>query len=443
MALLSKSRSGVEEVSPLTLKLLKGWKHIWTSENRWGIGVREIFAALGPGFLVSVGYMDPGNWGTNLAAGAGYGYTLLWVILASNLIAIFLQISAAKLGIATGKDLAQLIREHFPRPFANAFGATAIIAIMATDLAEILGGALGFNILFGIPLFPAAILTGMIVMGLLALSRWGFRKLEYVIIGFVSIIGLAYVYETTLIRPDWGQIALHTVVPQFSAGSILVAVGILGATVMPHNVFLHSFLAPLRLSSPEATLLERKKVFRLAKIDTIAALNVAFFVNAAMLVVAGAIFYKHVDPATLDLQTASATLTPILGGLASLAFGIGLLASGLSSSTTGTIAGQIVLRGFLNMKVKMWIWRIITLLPALLVTSPLFHISSVEILVISQVILSLQLPFTMGALVILTSRKKIMGAFVNSRLTQAFNILLVVLVTALNVWLLYSYLPIA
>jgi manganese transport protein len=434
MALLSRSREKVEYISPLGLRLLKSWRRL--RNNRWGIGIREILGALGPGFLISVGYMDPGNWGTNLAAGAGFGYELLWVILISNIIAIFLQISSAKLGIATGKDLAQLIREQFPRPVVAFFGITTALAVMATDLAEVLGGALGFNILFGIPLFISALLTGAIVMGLLGLSRWGFRRVEYVIIGMVSIIGLAYVYETILIRPDWSQALFHVVVPQFSAGSILVGVGILGATVMPHNVFLHSHLAPQRLSVPDAKPQERRKVLRLAKIDTIAALNVAFFVNAAMLIVAGTVFFQHADPATLSLQTAYVTLKPALGMLAAAAFGIGLLASGLSSSTTGTLAGQVVLQGFLGKRVEMWIWRLMTMVPALVVIA--LNISSVEVLVISQVILSMQLPFTMAALVVLTCRGDLMGEFVNTRLTTAVNIAIVLIVTALNVVLLYT-----
>ena len=398
--------------------------------------MREILGALGPGFLISVGYMDPGNWGTNLAAGAGFGYELLWVILLSNIIAIFLQISSAKLGIATSKNLAQLIREQFPRPVVAFLGISAAIAVMATDLAEVLGGALGFNILFHIPLFFSALLTGAIVMGLLGLSRWGYRKIEYVIIGLVSVIGLTYVYETLLIRPDWSQVALHTFIPQISSGSILVAVGILGATVMPHNVFLHSSLALSRLSGPDASMNERRKVLRLAKIDTVAALNVAFFVNAAMLIVAGTVFFQHIDPVDLSLQTAYVTLTPALGALAALAFGIGLLASGLSSSTTGTMAGQIVLQGFSGKKIEMWVWRLLTMVPALVTIA--LNISSVEVLVISQVILSLQLPFTMVAVMLLTGRRELMGELVNGRYTSIVNMLICLVVTVLNVVLLYT-----
>lgn len=435
MALLSKARNKVAYDTPIHMRLLSTWERSWGGENRWGLGLRDVLKALGPGFLVSVGYMDPGNWGTNLAAGAGFGYQLLWVILVSNVVAIFLQIAAAKLGIATGKDLAYLIREQFPRPIANFLGITSIGAIMATDLAEILGGALGFNILFKIPLFPGALLTGAIVMVLLALSRYGLRKIEYLIMGFVSIIGLAYVYETALLHPDWGAIGLHTLVPQVSSGSILVAVGILGATVMPHNIFLHSYLGPQRLPQG-ATPVERHKVLRLAKIDTIAALNVAFFVNAAMLVVAGAVFFGHVSANNLDLQTAYVTLIPILGVFAGLAFGIGLLASGLSSTITGTLAGQVVLQGFLNKSVPMWLWRSITLIPALIVIS--FNISSVTVLVMSQVVLSLQLPFTIVSLIVLSRRRDLLGEFANTRWLTAVHVLIALVVISLNVWLLYS-----
>ncbi len=434
MALLTQSRNKVGYSTPKSLRVFEVWQHL--KNNPWGIGVREILGALGPGFLVSVGYMDPGNWGTNLAAGAGFGYELLWVILLSNIIAIFLQISSAKLGIATGKDLAQLIREQFPRPVVAFLGISAAIAVMATDLAEVLGGALGFNILFHIPLFISALLTGAIVLCLLMLSRWGYRKIEYIIIGLVSVIGLTYVYEMLLIRPDWSQVALHTLIPQVSAGSILVAVGILGATVMPHNVFLHSSLALSRLSGPDASMSERRKVLRLAKIDTVAALNVAFFVNAAMLIVAGTVFFQRINPADLSLQTAFVTLTPALGVLAALVFGIGLLASGLSSSTTGTMAGQIVLQGFSGKKIEMWVWRLLTLVPALVIIA--FNVSSVEVLVISQVILSLQLPFTMVAVMLLTNRRDLMGELVNGRYMSIVNILICLAVTVLNVLLLYT-----
>lgn len=434
MALLSQSRDKVGYATPRTIGILNGLKKL--QNNRWGIGVREIFGALGPGFLVSVGYMDPGNWGTNLAAGAGFGYELLWVILISNVIAILLQISSAKLGIATGKDLAQLIREQFPRSVVTFLGITTAIAVMATDMAEFLGGAIGFNILFHIPLFASALITGAIVMGLLGLSRWGFRKVEFAIIGLVSIIGLAYVYELGLIHPAWGQVASHLFIPQVSTGSILVAVSIVGATVMPHNVFLHSSLALHRLSGPDAPMSERRKVLRLAKIDTIAALNVAFFVNAAMLVVAGTIFFQHINPTDLSLQQAYITLAPGLGMFAALAFGIGLLASGLSSTTTGTLAGQVVLQGFLGKHVDIWIWRLITMIPALVIIA--LNIPSVEVLVISQVILSLQLPFTMAPVVLLTRRPDLMGELVNTRLINILNVLIALVVTVLNVLLLYT-----
>lgn len=434
MALLSQSRDKVGYTTPRTIRILNGLKKL--QNNRWGIGAREIFGALGPGFLVSVGYMDPGNWGTNLAAGAGFGYELLWVILISNVIAILLQISSAKLGIATGKDLAQLIREQFPRAVVTFLGITTAIAVMATDMAEFLGGAIGFNILFHIPLFASALITGAIVMGLLGLSRWGFRKVEFAIIGLVSIIGLAYVYELGLIHPAWEQVASHLFIPQVSTGSILVAVSIVGATVMPHNVFLHSSLALHRLSGPDAPMSERRKVLRLAKIDTIAALNVAFFVNAAMLVVAGTIFFQRINPADLSLQQAYITLAPGLGMFAALAFGIGLLASGLSSTTTGTLAGQVVLQGFLGKHVDIWIWRLITMIPALVIIA--LNIPSVEVLVISQVILSLQLPFTMAPVVLLTRRRDLMGELVNTRLINILNVLIALVITVLNVLLLYT-----
>ncbi len=239
-----------------------------------------------------------------------------------------------------------------------------------------------------------------------------------------------------LISPNWNLAAFHLVVPQVSAGSILVAVGILGATVMPHNVFLHSSLALNWLSGPDAPMQERRKVLKLAKIDTIAALNVAFFVNAAMLIVAGTVFFRHVNPADLDLQGAYVTLIPALGVFAAVAFGVGLLASGLSSSTTGTMAGQIVFQGFLNRRIEMWVWRLLTMIPAIIVIA--LKVSSIEVLVVSQVVLSMQLPFTMAAVVLLSRRKDLMGALVDGRWTHYFNILLTLVVTVLNVVLLYT-----
>jgi manganese transport protein len=434
MALLSRPRQSFD-CAPWDIPFLRAWKKL--RENRWGISLHQMLGALGPGFLVSVGYMDPGNWGTNLAAGAGFGYQLLWVVLICNVIAITLQIASAKLGIATGKDLAHLIREEFPRPLVLFLGITSVLAIMATDLAEILGGALGFTILFHIPLFLAAVLTCLLAIGLLALGRWGFRHVELIIIGMVSVIGLAYLFEIFLIHPSWSAIALHTFVPQLSSASILVAVGILGATVMPHNVFLHSSLAHQRLSGPQASLPEKQQVLRLAKIDTIAALNVAFFVNAAMLVVAGTVFFRHVaNPNNLDLQTAYVSLIPALGMFAALAFGVGLLASGLSSSTTGTLAGQVVMRGFLGVHIQDWVWRLITMIPALVVIA--LNVSSIQVLVISQVVLSLQLPFTMASVIVLSRNPKLMGSFVNGRWANGLNIAVAVVVTLLNVLLLYT-----
>lgn len=439
MASFSKSQKGVERTDlPISMRVLKSARSLWAGQNHWGIGGRELFGALGPGFLISVGYMDPGNWGTNLSAGAGFGYQLLWVILVSNVIAIVLQIAASKLGIATGKNLAELIREQLSRPLTYFLGVTSVLAILATDLAEIYGGMLGFNILFGIPLIVGAVLTALLVMGLLAISHFSHRKVEYVIIGLVSVIGLVYLYETLLLQPNWGGVVFHTVVPQFSKGSILVAVGILGATVMPHNVFLHSFLSPLRLSSPDASTQERRRVLALSKFDTIMALNVAFFVNAAMVVVAGTVFFHRVAPASLDLTTAAATLTPTLGIFAGVAFGIGLLASGLASSTTGTLAGQVVFQGFFRRSVPFWIWRTLTMLPALVLAA--LNVSAVNVLVISQVVLSMQLPFTMVAVLTLSCRRDLMGMFVNTRWVTALNVLVTILVTLLNVWLLTSIL---
>lgn len=395
-------------------------------------GLQAFLPYLGPGFLVSVGYMDPGNWGTDIAGGAHFGYQLLWVILLSNLMAIFLQALAAKLGIVTGKTLPQNCREHFSSPLNLFLWFTAELAAIATDLAEFLGAALGFSLLFGIPMFPAALIAGVVVMLTLGLYRFGYRAVEYVILSYVAIIGLAYLYEVFLAQPDWRQILWHTVVPHVNADSILVAVGILGATVMPHNIYLHSGLIQSRLVPGNGP--ENRKVYKFAVWDSIIALNMAWLVNAAILIMSAAVFH-HAGLPIESIEEAYRTLAPLLGGGASLAFAVALLCSGLASSTTGTLAGQIILEGFLNVRIPLWARRLITMIPALVVIA--LHVDPWMILILSQVFLSLQLPFAVVPLIWFTSRRAVMGEQVNKPWVIALAVLVAGVIIGLNGLLLY------
>lgn len=393
---------------------------------------RAFLPYLGPGFLVSVGYMDPGNWGTDIVGGARFGYQLLWVIALSNLIAIFLQSLSAKLGVATGKTLPQNCREHFSKPMNLFLWCTAELAAMATDLAEFLGAALGFYLLFGIPMFPAALLAGIVVMMTLGLYRFGYRAVEYVILSYVAVIGLAYVYEVFLAQPNWSLIAYHTVVPQINSESILVAVGILGATVMPHNIYLHSGLVQSRLVPGNGP--ENKKVYRFAVWDSIIALNMAWLVNSAILIMSAAVFHQQGLPIE-SIEEAHRTLAPLLGAGASLAFAVALLCSGLASSTTGTLAGQIILEGFLNVRISLWARRLITMIPALIVIA--LNIDPLMILVLSQAFLSLQLPFAVVPLIWFTRRRSVMGSYVNKPWITALAVLASAVIIVLNGLLLY------
>ena len=399
--------------------------------------LREVWHYLGPAFLVSVGYMDPGNWGTDIEAGARFGYDLLWVILLSNLMAILIQSLSAKLGIATGRSLPENCRAHFPRALNVFLWVTAELSAMATDLAEFLGGALGFSLLLGIPLFPAALLTGIAVTLILALDRLGYRRVEYAIIGLVTVINLAFVVEVSLARPDWGAVAYHSVVPWVSSESILVVVGIVGATVMPHNVYLHSALVQSRLPGSLQGGRDRRRVFLFGLVDTVIALNMAWLVNAAILIMSAAVFYRHGLPVA-SIEEAHQTLRPLLGGVSSLVFAVGLLASGLASSTTATLAGQVILGGFLDVRLSIWFRRLLTMLPALVVIG--LGMDPLRILILSQVSLSLQLPFAVVPLILFTRRRDIMGEYVNRALTTALAAAAGVIIIGLNGLLLYQLL---
>jgi manganese transport protein len=395
--------------------------------------LKRALVFFGPAFVISVGYMDPGNWGTDIEGGARFGYTLLWVILLANLMAILLQILSAKLGIATGRSLPEVCRDQYPRWASLALWVTAELAAIATDLAEFLGGAVGFYLLFGIPLFPAALLTGVVISLILFLEHWGFRKLEMVIIGLIAVIGFVYMTEIWLARPAWGEI-MGGFVPSIPIGATLVAVGIIGATVMPHNLYLHSALIQTRVR-PSDPLPQKQRIYRLAIIDSVVALNGAFFVNAAILVMSAAVFSGG-RMSNYSLESAHQTLTPLLGPLAGAAFAIALLASGLSSSATATLAGQVIMEGFIHHKANVWVRRGITMVPSLIVIG--LGVDPLKILVLSQVSLSFQLPFAMIPLILFTNNPKIMGPFTNNRLTQALAWASAAIILGLNFILLYQ-----
>ncbi len=399
---------------------------------------KDMIRYLGPAFLVSVGYMDPGNWATDIEGGARFGYSLLWVIFLSNMIAILLQTLSAKLGIVTGRDLAQNCRDQYSRKTALLLWFTAELATIATDLAEFLGSAIAIYLLFKIDLLTATFITGFDVLLILALQRYGFRPLEYIIIAFVATIGFCYVVEIFIANPQWGLIPYHIIVPEINSESIIIAIGILGATVMPHNLYLHSNIIQARLS-PKPSVEEKIKALWYAKLDSIIALNGAWFVNSAILIMsAGAFFSRNLE--VTSIEEAHKTLEVLFGGMSSLVFAIALLASGISSSTTGTMAGQIVMEGFLDFKMRPWlrrlIMRLIVMVPAIIAIAS--HVNPLQILVLSQVALSFQLPFAIIPLIKFTNDKKLMGEFANKRFTTLMAILCAIVIIGLNALLLFK-----
>jgi len=396
-------------------------------------GVGRLLPFLGPAFVASVAYIDPGNFATNIQGGAQFGYMLLWVIVASNLTAMLVQALSAKLGIATGRNLAEMCRDRFARPVVWGMWVVSELVAMATDLAEFLGAALGLYLLFHIPLLAAAFVTGVVTMVILALERYGFRPVEAVITGFVGIIALAYVVETILDRPDWRAVATAAVVPRFGGTeSILLATGILGATVMPHVVFLHSALTQRRIVPRDAA--EAARLFRFEVMDVAIAMGLAGIVNAAMLIMAASTFFRQGLVHIASIEEAHRTLQPLLGTLSSTVFAISLLASGLSSSTVGTMAGQVIMQGFLHRQIPIWLRRLVTMLPAVLVIG--LGLDPTRTLVISQVVLSFGLPFALVPLVLFTSRRDLMGGLANRRLTTLVAAAVTAVIVALNVLLL-------
>lgn len=391
----------------------------------------EIWLYFGPAFVASVAYIDPGNFATNIQGGAQFGYLLLWVLLWSNLMAMLVQFLSAKLGIATGKTLPQLCRERFPHGVVVALWIIAEIAAMATDVAEFLGAALGFYLLFHLPLLVCALLTTAGVFLILAVEVYGFRRLEYVIMLFVGVIAVAYFYEVMLARPDWAQVAVSTVWPRIGRSSAYIAVGMLGATVMPHVVYLHSALVQhrYRADDPSHSLRHARYEFW----DVMVAMNASWLVNSAMLIMAAAVFFRE-GLFQVGIEQAHRTLAPILGPASAFAFALALLCSGLSSSVVGTMAGQVVLEGFLHVNFNIFYRRALTVIPAVVVIA--LGMNPLNVLVFTQVVLSFALPFAIVPLILLVQNADVMGRLAVARTTAVLGWIAAATIVALNGYLI-------
>ena len=419
--------------------LADAYRTVSVSHASWW---RKLLAFAGPGYLVAVGYMDPGNWATDLAGGSQFGYTLLSVILLSNLMAVLLQGLASKLGIVTGRDLAQACRDHYSRPVALALWIGCEVAIAACDLAEVIGSAIALNLLFHIPLVWGIAITALDVMLVLVLQHRGFRLLEAVVVALVATVGAGFFFELVISRPDL-RATLGGFVPQASIvtnpGQLYIAIGILGATVMPHNLYLHSSIVQTR--KYDETPSGKREAVRFAFIDSTIALTIALFINAAILIVAAATFHRSGHAEVAEIQQAYQLLTPLLGVTgASAVFALALLASGQNSTLTGTLAGQIVMEGFLDLRLRPWVRRLITraiaIVPAVTVAAVAGEAGTAKLLVLSQVILSLQLSFAVVPLVQFTNDRAKMGEFANAPWLKALAWSVAVVIAVLNAWLL-------
>jgi manganese transport protein len=405
---------------------------------------RKLFAFAGPGYLVAVGYMDPGNWATDLAGGARYGYTLLSVILISNLMAILLQALAVRLGIASGRDLAQACRDSYSRPVTIVLWVLCEIAIAATDLAEVIGAAIALNLLFGLPLIWGVSLTALDVLVILYLQHRGFRYVEALVVGLILVIAGSFAVEIFLARPEPGALAagfIPTTEIVTNPEMLYIALGILGATVMPHNLYLHSSIVQTRRYTD--TLASRKEAIRFATLDSSIALMSALFINAAILIVSAAVFHGTPYESVADIGDAHQLLSPLLGTTAAgILFAVALLCSGQNATLTGTLAGQIVMEGFVNIRLRPWLRRLITrlvaIVPAVIVVSLYGEQGSGALLILSQVILSLQLPFAVFPLVSFTSNREKMGVFVAPGWVRGVAWIVAVIIAGLNAWLLYQ-----
>ena len=397
-------------------------------------GWRRFLPFLGPAFIAAVAYIDPGNFATNITAGSQYGYLLLWVIAFSNLMAVLIQSLSAKLGIATGKNLPEVAREHFSKKTSIFLWIQAELVIIATDLAEFIGAALGLYLLFNIPMLPAALITAVGSFAILELQRRGFRAFEAGISGMVLIVVLAFAFQTFLAQPAWGDVAIGMFTPHFEGvDSLLLATGILGATVMPHAIYLHSSLTQNRIIGRNEA--EKKRIFRFEFIDIIIAMIIAGAINMSMLIIAAAVFHTQ-GLVVEDLDVAYNGLKEALGPMAAISFGLGLLIAGLASSSVGTLAGDVVMQGFIQRKIPLYLRRAITMVPPLVIIAS--GVNATYALVLSQVVLSFGIAFALVPLVMFTSKRDIMGSLVNHRITTVLGWIVVVIVVALNIYLLWE-----
>ncbi len=398
-------------------------------------GIRAVLPFLGPAFIAAVAYIDPGNFATNIQSGAEFGYNLLWVVLLANLMAMLIQSMSAKLGIATGKNLPELCRQRFSPRVVTGMWIVSEVAAMATDIAEFLGATVGLALLFHIPLIVGTVLTGLATYAILMLDRHGFRPLEALIGTLVGVIAASYLVETLLSRPAWGQVAYHSVVPWLgNSASILLMVGIVGATVMPHVVYLHSGLTQNRIVPRNEG--EARRIHRLETVDVVLAMALAGLINMAMLYMSASVFHNTGHQDIASISTAYRTLTPLLGGAAAAVFLVSLLASGFSSSAVGTMAGQVIMQGFVGFTIPVWLRRVVTMLPTVIIV--LLGLNPTETLVLSQVVLSLVLPIPVIALIKFTDRRDLMGTLVNSRLVAAGAVACAGVIVFLNIVLLWQ-----
>jgi len=422
---------GAEDALPGEAVVLRAAERSLSGERR---GISRFTPFLGPAFIASVAYVDPGNFATNMAGGAKFGYLLLWVVLVANLMAMLIQSMSAKLGIATGMNLPEVCRDRFPGRVTFGLWVQAELIAMATDIAEFVGAALGINLLTGLPLFPAALLVGVAAFFILGLQSRGFRKLETVIASFVGVIVVAFGFQMFRSGPSWPGVGHGLLVPGFDGTeSILLAVGILGATCMPHVIYLHSALTQRRIvgATPDA----RKKIFRFELVDVVIAMTIAGLINMSMLITAAAVFHSRgLDGVGNDLNAVYDGLDTYVGSAAAIMFGVALLASGLSSSSVGTMAGQVVMQGFIQRQIPLSLRRTITMIPALVIIA--IGVNPSKALILSQVVLSFGIPFALIPLVMFCRNHALMGGLVNRRSTTAAALVVTTVIIALNVFLL-------
>jgi manganese transport protein len=427
---VTPSKDGVADVLPGEARVLEAAQRSLRGERR---GARALWPFLGPAFIAAVAYVDPGNFATNFAGGAKFGYLLLWVILASNLMAMLIQTLSAKLGIATGLNLPEVCRERFPRAVSFLLWLQAEAIAMATDLAEFIGAALGLHLLFGIPLFPAALITAVGAFGILALQAHGYRKLEATIAGLVGIILAGFAFEVFLAKPDAAD-AAGGLLPGFSGNeSVLLAAGILGATVMPHVIYLHSALTQRRIVGKDER--AKQRIMRFERIDVIVAMIIAGAINMSMLLIGAAVFHASGQTGISELDEVYHGLGRELGSNSDVIFGIALLSSGLSSSSVGTMAGQVVMQGFIRRRIPLFLRRAITMAPALVIIA--IGVDPSAALIVSQVVLSFGIPFALVPLVLFSRDRELMGALVNRRITTIAAFAVAGIIIALNLVLLY------